>query len=69
MNVYNKTQTDLQIQRANEWLPVERGKREWRRSEYGIKRYKLLCRINKQQGYTVLLGKYSHYSVTTLNGV
>ena len=33
------------------------------------KRYQLLCRINKQQGYIVQPGKYSHYSVTTLNGV
>lgn len=40
-----------------------------RDTKIGIKRYKLLCRINKQQGYIVQPGKYSHYSVTTLNGV
>ena len=28
MNEYNKTETDSQIQRTNQWLPVGKGKGE-----------------------------------------
>ena len=42
MNVCNKIETDSQVQRRHEWLPVQRGKTGEARQEYGIKKHKPL---------------------------
>ena len=40
MNEYNKTDTDLQIKKINQWLPVKKGREEGQMG-YGIKRHRL----------------------------
>ena len=55
MNEYNKTETNSQMQRAKQWLPV--GRVKWwggAGQGQGARRYKLnMYKINKQQGYIV----------------
>jgi len=46
---------------------VGRGKVGAARQEYGIKRYKMLYKINKQKGYIVQHWKCSHYFVIKWN--
>ena len=62
MDANNKKETDLQIQRTNQWLPVGREKGRG-------PRYTFLYKINKQQGYIVQHWKIQPYFVITLNGV
>ena len=40
---YNKNETDSQMSRTNQWLPVGKGKGEGARYGQGIKRHKTLC--------------------------
>ena len=48
----NKTETDSQIQRTNQGLPVKRGKAGGTRQMQGIKRLKTtMYKITKLQGY------------------
>ena len=41
-NEHNKTETDSQMQRANQWLSVEKGVGEGARQRKEIQKYKLL---------------------------
>ena len=43
MSKYNKSKTNSQIQRKNQWLPVGKEKEGEARQGQRIKRYKLLC--------------------------
>ena len=43
MNVYSKTETDSQIWKISQWVPVGRGKGGRARQGCEIKRYKLPC--------------------------
>ena len=43
MNLYSKMETDSQIQKVNEQLPVNRGKGGRTRQRYGIKRCEVPC--------------------------
>ena len=52
MKIYSKAETDSQIQKTNYWLPVGKGKGGGTKCKNGTKRYKLLYKIDKQQGYT-----------------
>ena len=76
MKVYNKTEMDSQYRKqakkkkTSQWLPVRSVKGEQARQRYGIKRYKLLCKIqisNKDILYST--GKYTHWLLITLNEV
>ena len=54
MTVYNKTETDSQIQKTNQWIPVWRGKGEGAGQAYVIKNTNYyVLKKNKQQGCMV----------------
>ena len=57
MKRYKEIETDSQMQRTNQWIPVGRGKKVGAGKGEGIKRYKILCnimyKISNQQGYIV----------------
>lgn len=70
MSEYNKTRTDLQIQRTDEWLLVGRGK--WGRAllGQGIERLPAaIYKVDQLQGYIVQHKGQSQCFKLTLNGV
>ena len=71
-NEYNKAETDSQVYRTDQQLPVGSGREEGRGKlgwKQVIERYELLCIkwISYRGMYHT--GRYSHYFVVTLNGV
>ena len=53
MNIYNQTETDSQIWRANYWIIVGREKRERQDRDMGSRDTKAMNKINKHHGYIV----------------
>ena len=70
VNEYNKTETDSQIQRTNQWLPEGRKVEGGAKQVKGIKRLQTASyKINKSQGYNLQHREYSHYFIISLYGV
>lgn len=64
-----KTETDPHRQKTNLQLPKGEGVGR-DTQEFGINRYKLLYKIDKQQGYTLYsTGNYIHYHIINHNGI
>ena len=68
MNDYNEAETDSQIKRTNQWLPVVKW---WGWGKIGekIEVQTTRCKTNQIQGCNVQHREYSQYFTITLYGV
>ena len=64
MNEYNQTETDSQIQKANQWLPLGRGVDGEASQVRGLQVQTTSYKINWIQGYDTQHGEYNQYFTT-----
>ena len=69
MHVYSKTETDLQVQRTNQGLPMGKGRRGKKIGVWGLEIQSAMHKINKLQDYIIQHREYSQYFIITINAV